>query len=134
MAALDVAAIMEAIADALVTAGVVDRAYGWPNAIVQKRQAVVGYPTRVDFDMTFARGLESVTVPVWVVCGYPGDQSTRTEVSRLIASATDVKDALDGTLSSSVSSVRVTDCQVETYPVTPESDHMAVRFDVEVLS
>ncbi len=120
-------------------ASVVPVAYGWPNAIVQKGQAAVGYPTSVDFDMTFGRGLESVVIPVWVVCGYPGDKATRDEISRLIASATDVKDALEAAdLGSAVDSLRVTDCAVEMYqpnPVAqPDTWYLSVRFDCEVLS
>jgi len=133
MAALSVAAAMTAIAAKLVSESVVTVAYDWPNRVVQKGQAVVGYPTTVEFDLTFGRGLESVVLPVWVICGYPGDESTRDEVSRLIASATDVKDALDGTLGSTVSGLRVTDCRVESYGEAPGT-FVAIRFDCEILS
>lgn len=130
---LDVADTMDAIAAALVSGGCVTRAYGYPASVVQKGDAAVGLPERVEFDMTFGRGLESAVIPVWVVCGQPGDKRTRDEVSRLVGSATDVKSALDGDLGGVVSSLRVTDCSIETYEATG-GIYVAVRFDCEVLS
>lgn len=133
MAQMNLATTMDAIASALVSAGCVTRATGWPTVNVQKGQAAVGYPERVEFDVTFARGLERATFPVWVVCGLPGEESTRNTVSALITGATDVKDALDGTLSGSVSSLRVIDCRIESYEAVGGA-FVAVRFDCDVLA
>lgn len=130
---LDMAGTMDAIAAALVTGSVVAKAYGWPAPIVQKRQAAVGYPERVEFDMAFGRGLEQAVFPVWIVCGLPGEETTRDEVSRLVGSTTDVKTALDGSLGDVVSSLRVIDARIETYDTTGGA-FVAVRFDCEVLS
>lgn len=129
MAKLDMATVMDAIAAALVSGGCVDRAYGYPAATVQKRQAAVGYPDSVDFDMTFGRGLEAATFPVWIVCGIDTDEKTRDEVSRLVGSATDVKTAIE----SALDSVEVDFGGIETYETTGGA-YVAVRFDCEVLS
>lgn len=133
MSKLDMAATMDAIAAALVSGGCTAKAYAYPASTVQKRQAAVGYPESVEFDMTFGRGLEAATFPVWLICGYPTEETTRDEVSRLVGSATDVKTALDGNLGGVVSSLRVTDCRIETYETTGGA-YVAVRFDCEVLS
>ena len=133
MAKLDMAGVMDAIAAALVSSGSASRAYAYPAAIVQKGQAAVGYPERVEFDMTFGRGLESAVFPVWVLCGLPSEERTRDEVSRLVGSATDVKTALDGNLGGECSSLRVTDARIESYDTTGGA-FVAVRFDCEVLS
>jgi hypothetical protein len=138
MAQLDLATTMDAIAAALVSGGVVTRAYGWPNAIVGKDQAVVGYPDPVDFDVTFGRGLEHAVIPVHVICGFIGEERTRDKVSALISGVADVKDALDGNLGGVVSSLRVMDARVETYDATPGGAqptlYVAVRFQCDVLS
>lgn len=140
MAQISLAATMRAIASALETAGVVDRAYGWPNAIVQPGQAAVAYPEPgdIEFDVTFQRGLEHAVIPVWVVCGYAGEERTLDTVSALLSGDADVKDALDGTLSGTVGSLRVMDASIERYDANPDNPgrtfFVAVKFRCDVLA
>lgn len=137
MGQLDLSTTMQAIASALTTAGVVDRAYAFPSPIVQFRQAAVGYPRGSnDFDHAFGRGMERATIPVWVICGYAGEERARDYISGLLSGAADVKDALDGTLSGAVDSLRVTSWEVETYPFgdNPQALFIAVRFDCDVIT
>lgn len=139
MGQMNLAGTMTAIANALKNGGVVARAWDWPNSVVQRGQAVVGYPEAVEFDVTFGRGLERATFPVWVIAGLANEERTRDELSRLISGATDVKDALESASPGGVySSLRVIDCRVETYDATPDAEkrtyYVSARFDCEVLS
>jgi len=129
MAKLDMATVMDAIAAALVAGDCVDRAYGYPAATVQRGQAAVGYPENGQLGVTFGRGLDTATFPVWIVCGIETEEKTRDEVSRLVGSATDVKTAIE----SAMTQVDVSDFRIEPYPFT-EGAYTAVRFDCEVLS
>ena len=129
MSKLDLATTMDAIAAALVSGGTVTKAYGWPNHTVQKGQAVVGYPEDGVLGATFQRGLDTATFPVWIVCGYETEQSTRDYVSTLIAASDDVKTVIEAAMSS----VAVSDFRIEPYETTGGA-YTAVRFDCQVLS
>lgn len=129
MGKVDLATTMDAIAAALVTGGTVTKAYGWPHPTVQKQQAVVGYPTEGTLGFTFQRGGDRVTLPVWVICGLPGEESTRDYLSTLLGASDDVKTVIEAALSS----VEVNEPRIEVYEATG-GEYMAVRFDCDVLA
>jgi hypothetical protein len=85
-----------------------------------------------------SRGLDRATIPVWRICGLVGEERTRDDVSALISGATSIKTALDGSLGGVVSSLRVTDCRVDTYQGSPDGNnqsvYVAVRFQCDVAS
>lgn len=130
MSAIDLAATMDAIADTLVVENVTDRAFAWPVQQVQPPCAVVGYPTRMEFDSTFRRGSDLAVFPVWIVVGLVHDRSARDVLSAYLTGVTGVKDALDGDLGGVVQTARVTDCQVETVTIGG-TEYLSARFSVE---
>ena len=134
MGALNVAATMDALATAFASVGVITNAYGYPVEALNPGEACVGYPDPITFDMTFQRGADEATFPVWVMCGLVADAATRTFVSTIIGSASDVKDAVDGSLSGVVQTCRVTDAAIERVFPAGGNQSIAVRFDVEVIS
>jgi hypothetical protein len=134
MAAVDLGAVMQAIADRLVAAGVVTRAYGYPVGSVQPPCAVVGYPEELDFDATFGRGSDRAVLPVWIVAGATHDRTTRDVLSAYIGDgARSVKAALEPNVGGAVQTARVTDCQVEKLPIGAV-EYMAAKFMIEVYS
>lgn len=135
MAALNLSAVMDALAAALVAGGVVRHAHAWPTEAIKTGDAVVGYPERVDFDLTFARGADTAVFPVWIICGLPQDKATREAVSALITSAAAVKTVLEAAApGSAYASLQVTECYPEPYQPIGRPEQMAVRFDVDVIS
>lgn len=52
------------------------RVYAFPPDSVAPPAAVVSYPEGYDYDATYQRGADSVTLPVVVVVGKPSDRST----------------------------------------------------------
>lgn len=136
MAAIDLAAVMQAIADELLAAAVVKRAFGWPVGAVQPPAAIVGYPEDgdIEFDAVFGRASDRAVLPVWLVAGATHDRTTRDVLSGYIGDgARSVKAALEPNLGGAVQTARVTDAQIE--PVTIGGvDYMAARFDVEIYS
>ena len=134
MGGLVLSDVMDAIATALET--VVTNAHAWPTEAVKTGEAIVGYPQDpVDIGITFGRGADVVTLPVWVLCGLATDKATRDTVSGHITGSSEVVAALEGHDPAGVySSLAVKNAGVERYQMANGLMHMAVRFDVEVIS
>jgi hypothetical protein len=98
MAGLDIKTTNTTIAAALVTATLVPRCYAWPVESVAAGEAIVGYPTELELAVTFGRGADRATIPVWFICGLPQDESTMDRVSALVLAATDVADVINAAL------------------------------------
>lgn len=107
----NLADVMDAIAAALVA--VTPRTYGWPVGSVTPPCAVVGYPTNIDFDMTYQRGADKANFPIYFLAGVGTEKSARDALSSIITGAIDIKDVLDGDLDGKIQSGRVTDCKIE---------------------
>lgn len=133
MAAIDLAAVMDAIANTAVAGEVVERAYPWPTLEVSPVCLIVGYPTELNFDTTMARGSDRATFPVWIVCGKAEARTTRDVVTAYITGATGVKDVLDGNLGGAVQSARVMSMVMENANIAG-IDYLAARFDLDVLT
>ena len=135
MSGINVAATMDALATAFVGVVGVRKTYAYPLRELRPGDACVGYPTTLDFDQTFGRGMDRVVFPVFVMCGPPHERATRVTVSGLITDgASDVKDVVEGNLGGVVSSVRVTDCAIELVNYPGDAQVVTARFDCEVLS
>lgn len=133
MAAIDLSATMDAIADVIRTSNVTPRSYAWPIGNITVPCAVVAYPTNLDFDMTFKRGGDRATFPIYFMVGKAGDKSSRDALSAIITGATSVKNNLDGDLDGAVQSSRVTNCHVEEVSVAGV-DYLAAVFTLEVFT
>jgi hypothetical protein len=133
MAAINLASTMDAIAQTLLSAGVVTKAYGWPNSGATPVSAIVSYPDEIEFDAVFGRGSDKAVFPVYIVCGAVHERSSRDVVSGYITGATGVKDALDGNLGGAVQTCRVTDCRVDKITLAGV-EYLAARFELETYS
>jgi hypothetical protein len=131
MAKIDLDATMDAIAARIEAAGVTERAYSWPSASVSIPCAIVGYPTRIEFDLTFQDGSDELVFPIWFLVGKVSDKAARKKLSDILRGATGIKDALDGNLGGVVQTARVTDGTIETVSVSA-IDYLSARFDLEV--
>lgn len=133
MAAIDVGAVMQAIADTAQTAGVTTRVYAWPNDAASVPALIVGYPDKLDFDTTYQRGADRAEFPVWIICGRATERTTRDVLSALITGETGVKNALDGDLGGAVQTARVTACSIETVTLAGQ-EYLSAKFSVDVLT
>jgi hypothetical protein len=133
MATFDMAGTMDALA-AKVPASTY-RVYAWPVEDATPPFVIVGYPTVIDFDQTFADGSDRAEIPVWYVVGNVATKQARDALSDIIRGASGIKTALDGplTVGSATASVRVTDCTPETITLAGVQ-HLAARFDCEVIT
>jgi hypothetical protein len=73
---MDLARVMDDIADRLDTIEGL-RVHNMPVGKVTPPAAVVSYPDSYDFDATYARGMDRLSVPVVLVVGRPSDTATR---------------------------------------------------------
>ncbi len=129
---------MDAIAAEMVTDMVAGtRTYGYPVPDPVPPCAIVGYPTKLDYDYTFhanaTTGTVEATFPVWFVVARVLDKGARDALSAVITGAPGVKESLDGNLAGAVQICTVVDCQVE--PITiSDVEYLAARFDVQVVA
>lgn len=77
------------------------RAFGYPVARLPFPGAVVGLPDEVTFDQTYGRGVDVMTVPVWVMVARGDERAAAAELLPYLdgAGAKSVKAALDSTAS-----------------------------------
>lgn len=52
------------------------RVYPYPPDSVTAPAAIIGYPDSIDFDQTYGRGLDSMTIPVYLVIDRNWDRAT----------------------------------------------------------
>jgi hypothetical protein len=121
-------AVMDGLAG--LAAGLAPDVYAWPVDSVSVPCIVVGYPTDIVLDVTFQRGGDEMTVPVWFVVGETSTKDARDRLSTILADASSVKSALDG--SQSFGDVRVTDVGIETIEIGAIK-YLGAKFDVEVI-
>lgn len=131
MAAFNMSVIMDAIGDALIP--VSKRVHPWPTQTINPPCFVVGYPSEFNYDFTMGRGSDEAVFPVYYICGQSADRNVRDELSRIIAGADSIKEALDGDLDGTVNSALVTSVSVTTIPIN-NVDYIAAQFDVEIIS
>jgi len=129
---IDLSATMDAIANELIDAGVVTRAYPYPVESVQPPCVVVAYPEAITFDLTFGRGADVATYPVYFITGLTTDKTARDALSDILAGVGSIKATLDGDLGGVVQSARVTDASVESVTVAGVT-YIAAKFNLEVI-
>lgn len=125
MSSLDIAATMDDLAEACVTAGIVKNGYGWPVGSVTVPCVLVGFPTDPEYDVTFGNALMRTTFPVFLLAGPKDAKSSRDFLSAAILP---MKAALDGSAGDTARA------QIASFAPVSISDveYAAARFDVEV--
>ncbi len=134
MSVLNLSAVMVDLAAAVQTVLATGRtAFSRPVEAVVPGDAIVAYPQDpIDISTTFRRGQDRLVVPVFVICGLPQDEATRTAVSAWIGSGSIVTaiESYAGTWSS----VAVLTAQVDTYEPIGQPPMVALRLNVDVIS
>ena len=127
MGKLNLAATMDALADAIIPA--IKNVYPWPVDNVVVPCAVIGYPEEIEFDQTFGRGSDRAVFPVYFVVGRVIDRVARDYLSAVISGQDEIKELIDTTIETATT----TDCKVQ--PLTIGNvEYIAAVFRVEVYS
>ena len=135
MAALNLSGAMGDLATAVQTVLASGRkAHDYPAESVQPGDAIVGYPEgEQPLTGTFRRGMDRVTIPVWIVCGLPQDEATRDAVSGWLDDSGSVVTAIEGYSSSYWSSARVTGYSIERFDPVGGSPLVLLKLPVDLL-
>lgn len=121
---------MDGIATLLTTSALTPNVYGWPADSVNVPCFVVGYPTRLEFDGTYLRGMDTWTFPVWHVVGKSNTKDARDKLSTAMNDTSSIKSALDG--AQTFGDVRVTTARVTEVTVAGVA-FLAAEYEVEVI-
>ena len=140
MGALRLKDTMLAIAAALEEAEVVEKA--WPHPAAGQAgvgEVVIWYPPEISFDMTFGRGADTATFPIYLLVGVAGDDTTLERLDELLGDGPSaVKTALErgdlGGLDQVISDLHVATGGVEVLEFDGGIRYAALRFDAEVIS
>lgn len=125
--------VMDGLADLLTTEAISDNVYAFPSAAVSVPCVVVGYPTDIEFDLTYQGAASTQThntylIPVWFMVAETGTVAARDALSNVISDAASVKHALDGL--HTFGTTRVVDATPEQITIGAVT-YVAVRFDTE---
>ena len=119
-------------------AGMTLEVYGTPIPTPSVPCLVVGYPTKLDFDLTFhatgTTGKVEATFPLWFIAGEVSSTSARNTLSAIITGATGIKEALDGTMGGTfLDSARVENVRIETMMIGTV-EYIAALFEMDVIA
>lgn len=129
---MDIGDVMDALGAAVDTiAGVRVFPY-WADKITPPA-AIVSWPD-IDYDTTYARGADRLTVPVSLVVGKVDARSARDDLSRFLdgSGAASVKAAIDGHSTAAWDSARVTRAEVAVISVAGIS-YLGAEFAVDIV-
>lgn len=139
MGALRLKAINQALALALEEREVVGKAHPRPVEFADTGEAIIGFPSSIDFDLTFQRGADRAVIPIWIVAGLMDSDTTLDELERLLGDGlTSVKAALEtgeyGGLDELLSAVTVSTGGVDQLLTEGGLRYAAARFDAEIVT
>ena len=130
MSAFDLTATMDGLAALAVSASLAKNVYAYPVESVTVPCIVVGYPKTIDFDAVFVRGGDHVGLPVWFVVGKTGTKDARDGLSLILADASSVKSAFEGT-QSFAQTIRVTDAEIAEITIAGV-DYLGAKFNLDI--
>jgi hypothetical protein len=130
---VNLASVMAQIATQLDTiAGL--RVFAWSAGKIVPPAAIVGWPEEVTFDATYGRGMDTLTLPVFVVAGRPTDRQTVALLGKYAdgSGAASVKAVIEaGSAYTAFEAVRVVSVEFDVYTIGAV-DYMGAVFMLDV--
>jgi hypothetical protein len=129
---MDLDDVMDAVAARLDTISGL-RCFAYPPDDVQPPAAIVSYPDDVTFDATYGRGMDRMTVPVWLVVSQNTDRTSRTALAAYCAGsgASSVKQVLESGTYTAFDTLRVTGIEFEWVEIGG-TRYVAARFELDI--
>jgi hypothetical protein len=129
---MDLGDVMDAIATRLDTIDGL-RCYAWPVPKITPPAAIVMFPTNLDYDATYGRGMDRITLPVLIVAGRVGDRPTRDRLAAYAdgSGTRSVKAVLESGTYTAFDSVRVTGAQFDPVDIAGV-DYEAAVFTLDI--
>jgi hypothetical protein len=109
------------------------RVYAFPVDQAHPPLAVIGYPETYTYDLTFGRGVDQLTFPVYLLVSKAWDRSSRDELAPYCdgSGARSIKAVLEGGSYAAMSSVRVASATFEVVSVG-SVEFLTAVFSVDV--
>lgn len=132
---MDLAAVMDEIADSVRTVdGLEGRTFAYPPPTVPGVAGIVSYPDRIDYDLTYGRGMDMIRdLPVLVVVGQATDRGARNRVAQYAAGsgALSVKAAIEADPHTAFDDVQVKSCEFDVQTIGAV-DYICAMFRMDV--
>lgn len=134
---MNLAEVMDAVAAQLDTIEGL-RAFGWPGAQISPPAAVAMWPTGLDFDQTYRRGADRLTLPVLLLAGPPTERQTRDRLAVYCNGSGDssVKQVLEAGSYTAFDTVRVTGAEFDVYTISgtgTDVQYMGAMFSLDII-
>lgn len=130
---MNLAAVMDEIATQLDTITEL-RAYGYPPETIVPPVAIVDFPESIDYDQTYGRGADRMSLLVWVVAGRATAPATRDLLAAYAdgSGARSVKAVIEAGTYTAFDEAVVTGAEFE--PVTYNgATYLAAQFTVDIM-
>lgn len=96
MAAGNLAAVMDGVAAAVLSTGLVREAHGFPPGAVTVPSCLVDFPTDVELGATFGRGGDVMRLPVLLLAAQTLNEAGRDALAAFVDGGADVYAAIEG--------------------------------------
>ena len=108
--------------------------YAYPPDAVVPPAAVMDYPDDYTFDETYGRGMDRMTLPLYVVVGKLAERATRDVAAAFLNGngVASIKQVIESGTYTAFHTVRVTGVEKEPATIANE-DYLAYRFDLDVV-
>jgi hypothetical protein len=130
---MDIETVMQAVADRLDTiVGLRIRPY--PAGSVTPPAAIVSFPERIDYDQTYQRGCDRVTLPVVLVVGKAADRAAWKSVTSYAAGSgsKSIKSVLESGVYTAFDVVRVPRVEFDTVTIGA-TEYFAALFTLDIV-
>lgn len=109
------------------------RAFGWPRDNVSPPAAIVSYPEDYNFDATYGRGMDRLTLPVIVVVGRVSDRKARDRLGAYCdgSGTSSIKAVVEAGTYTSLDEVRVTGIEFDAIDIAGVT-HVAAAFSLDI--
>jgi hypothetical protein len=106
--------------------------YAYPTSPVQTPGVVIGYPTNIEFDVTYGDGAEAYTIPIYFLVGRELTEQARDSLSDIIAGGSSIKRTIETNPMTGTDN-QVTDCRIETIAVGG-IEYLSATFTLDVIA
>jgi hypothetical protein len=95
---------------------------------------VIGWPDQIEYDQTYGRGSDKITLPMWVVVGRQDQRTSRDRLAVYLDGAGDksIKALVDGGTYTACDTVRVATASPVALTLGGV-DYLAAAFDIEIM-
>lgn len=107
--------------------------FAWPVGSVSPPAGIVIYPEKINYDVTYKRGKDTMILPLMVLLGRPLDESTRDAVSDYCAGSgpSSIKEQLESGTYTSFNVVTVPEAEFDVVTLAG-IDYLAAVFPLEI--